>query len=306
VKPVLLVVNPASAGGRTGRGWAAVARELGRLGLEFDAVFTERAEHATELARTGVREGREVVAAVGGDGTISEVAGGFFAGGEALPGKTRFGVLPTGTGGDFRRTFGIPADPVAAAQALLTGTPRRIDVGRVRYRAHTGLDELRIFVNIADAGIGGEVVHRVNQGPKFGPATFTLAALRTMLTFKNAPMTVAVDGRERELVAQQVVVANGRYFGGGMRMAPEADPSDGRFDVIVVGDVNMVENVRGLARIRSGTHLDAGNPKWTLDRGARVEVRSKVAVRVDVDGEQPGWLPASFEVVPSALTLLVP
>ena len=119
-------------------------------------------------------------------------------------------------------------------------------------------------------------------------------------------MAVTIDGLRRELVAQQVVVANCQYYGGGMRMAPMAVPDDGLLDVIVIGDVNLVENARGLGKVRKGTHLEERNPKWLVFRGRRVEVESEYPIPLDVDGEDPGTVPASFEVIPQALNLMVP
>jgi YegS/Rv2252/BmrU family lipid kinase len=308
VKETLVVVNPASAGGRTGRRWPEVERELAGAGLDFQVAFTGGPGDATRIARKAVQEGRALVVAAGGDGTISETAAGFFAGGDPIGGATRFGVLPTGTGGDFRRTFGIPIETAAAARVLAAGHTRRIDAGRVNYVDHGGHPELGYFVNIADAGIGGEVVHRVNTGPKRlpGPVTFYLASVRSLLAYRNRSMTVTVDGLRREVVAQQVVVANCQFFGGGMRMAPMADPADGLLDIIVIGDVNALENARGLGKIRKGTHLDGHNPKFHLYRGHKVHVESAEPTRLDVDGEQPGFLPATFEVIPGALELVVP
>ncbi len=306
MKPTFVIVNPASAGGRTERVWPAMAETLRAAGLDFDSALTESPLEATQMARDAVREGRELVVAAGGDGTISEAAAGFFEEGRRIESPARFGVLPTGTGGDFRRTFDIPIDAAAAAEVLVRGTPRRIDAGLVTLTNHTGRRETLPFVNIADAGLGGEVVHRVNHGPKFGAASFTVASLMSLLSYRNAPITVDADGERVELVAQQVVAANCQYFGGGMRMAPMADPGDGELDLILVGDVSLLDTVRGLEKVRSGTHLEAGNPKWSHRRARRVEVTSRRRVRVDVDGEQPGFLPARFEVVPGALTLMVP
>jgi diacylglycerol kinase (ATP) len=308
VKGTLVVVNPASGGGRTARRWPEVERQLAAAGVDFQVAFTGGPGDATRIARQAVQEGRPLVVAAGGDGTISETAAGFFAAGEPIPGATRLGVLPTGTGGDFRRTFGIPIELGAAARVLAAGHTRRIDAGRVHYVDHVGHPELRHFVNIADAGLGGEVVHRVNTGPKAlpGPVTFYLASVRSLLAYRNRRMTVTVDGLRREVVAQQVVVANCQYFGGGMRMAPMADPGDGLLDVIVIGDVNALENARGLVRIRKGTHLDGHSPKFQLYRGQLVDVQSEEPTRLDVDGEQPGFLPATFEVIPGALELVVP
>jgi diacylglycerol kinase family enzyme len=167
---------------------------------------------------------------------------------------------------------------------------------------------VRHFVNIADAGIGGEVVDRVNSGGRIinGDVTFLLASIRTLLTWRNRPMRVVIDGRARELVAQQVVVANCQYFGGGMRVAPGAVPDDGLLDVVIAGDLGAWENVRGLRRIREGTHLDAGSPKLSHALAERVEISSPELTRVDADGEQPGVLPAVIEVQPAALRVVCP
>jgi YegS/Rv2252/BmrU family lipid kinase len=308
LKETLIVVNPTSGGGRTEKRWPQIERVLAGSGLDFQVAFTTGPGDATRIARRGIREGRSLIVAAGGDGTISETAAGFFSEGAPIPGPTRFGVLPTGTGGDFRRTFDIPIDPAAAARVLVGGAQRRIDAGLVRYIDHGGHPEQRVFVNIADAGIGGDVVRRVNTGPKSlpGPVTFYLATVRSLLAWRNRPVAVTVDGLRRELVAQQVVVANCQYYGGGMRIAPMAVPDDGLLDLVLIGDVNLVENARGLGKLRKGTHLEERSPKWMVFRGRRVEVESPYPIPLDVDGEGPGTLPASFEVIPKALTLMVP
>ena len=309
MKDVLVIVNPASAGGGTGRRWAEVESRLRAAGLEVDARLTTHPMHAAELAREGIREGRRVVASAGGDGTLNEVVNGFLdQGGEPATAGTALGLVPLGSGGDFRRSFGIPLDPVEAVRLLLSGPTRRIDAGRVSFPDHDGRPQVRHFINIADAGIGGEVVNRVNRSSKRlgADATFMLASVASLLSWRNRPMRVTADGQVRDLVAQQVVVANCQYFGSGMRMAPMADPSDGMFDIILVGDVGMVENVRGLSKIKSGTHLEENNPKLESMRARRVEVTSPDAVRLDLDGEQPGLLPAVFEIVPAAIDLIVP
>ena len=308
MKDTLIIVNPASGAGKTGRGWPEVAGRLREAGLDFDFAMTSCPGEATDLSRLAVREGRRLIVAAGGDGTINEVANGFFQDGEPPATESRFGILPTGTGGDFRRTLGIPRDPVEAAAILRAGRTRRIDAGRVTCTSPDGGLVVRHFVNIADAGIGGDVVDRVNNGRRVinGEVTFTLASLFTLLRWRNKPMTVVIDGEQRDLVAQQVVVANCQYFGGGMRVAPRAVPDDGRLDVVIAGDLGMWENLRGLSEIRKGTHLDSGHPKISYALASRVEVSSPELVRVDADGEQPGVLPAVFEVVPAALEVVCP
>jgi diacylglycerol kinase (ATP) len=308
VKDTLIVVNPAAAGGRTGRGWPAVAGRLREAGLDFDVAMTSARGEATELSHGAVRDGRALVVAAGGDGTINEVANGFFEAGEPVAAGARLGVLPMGTGGDLRRTLGFPPDVGQAAAMLRAGRARRIDAGRVTCALAGGGSVVRHFLNIADAGIGGDVVDRVNRGRPLanGEVTFLWASIRTLLTWRNRPMRIVIDGRPRELVAQQVVVANCQYFGGGMRVAPTAAPDDGLLDVIVAGDLGTWENLRGLRRIREGTHLVAGSLKLSHALAERVEVSSPELVRVDADGEQPGVLPALFEVQPGALEVVCP
>lgn len=305
---VLLLVNPTSGGGRTGRRWGRIEAELQASGLRFDVTFTSRAGEATELARREVRAGRPLLVAAGGDGTINEVANGFFERDEPIPTTSRLGVLPLGTGGDFRRTFDLPLEVGRAAAVLIAGHSRRIDAGRVACTQPDGGVTVQHFVNIASAGIGGEVVSRVNRGRRLvnGEVTFLIASVATLLKWRNKPMRVVVDGEIREVVAQQVVVANCQYFGGGMRVAPRAVPDDGLLDVVIAGDMGPIENLRGLGRIRRGTHLDTGDPKISYSLARRVEVTSPERVLVEVDGEQPGAVPTFFEVVPGALELVCP
>ena len=254
-----------------------------------------------------MRQSRPLVVAVGGDGTLNEVVNGFFRNGAPIPTTTKLAMVPLGTGGDFRRTLRIPLDPRAAVRVITGGLVRRLDAGCVTYQDDNGATAVRHFINIADAGIGGEVSHGVNNGPKFlGAATFWLTSFTTLLTYKNKPMTVNVDGGSHDIVAQQVVVANCQYFGGGMRMAPAASPTDGVFDVILVGDAGKLESIRGLGAIREGKHLDQHNPKIQLMYGKRISITSTEKVRIDLDGETPGYLPALFEIQPGAIEFITP
>ena len=280
---------------------------MSTTGLPYEATLTTRPLEAIEIAQRAVRESRPVVVAVGGDGTLNEVLNGFFHNGAPLPTTSKLAMLPLGTGGDFRRTLRIPLDAKEAVHIISAGTPRRLDAGCVTYAAPDGSTAVRHFINIADAGLGGEVVHRVNTGSKrLGEATFTITSALALLGWKNKPMTVVVDGNSIDLVAQQVVIANCQYFGGGMRMAPSAKPTDGVFDVILVGNVGKLETARALGKIRNGTHLDEHNPKLQLMYGKRISVSSTAAVRIDLDGEQPGMLPALFEIQPGAIEFLAP
>ncbi|MBO0684612.1 MAG: diacylglycerol kinase family lipid kinase [Candidatus Dormibacteraeota bacterium] len=308
MKDVMIICNPASGGGRTGRSWHEIASQVRSAGVDFDDALTTCPGEATELAGAAAAEGRRLVVVAGGDGTVNEVANGLLRAAEQGAVAPRLGVLPTGTGGDFRRSFGIPDDLAAAARVLREGRTRRIDAGRIACVDGEGRDQLMHFVNIASAGIGAEVMRRVRHGPRVinGEVTIQLASLTVLLRWRNRRIRALIDEERLEVVAQQVVVANCQYYGGGMRVAPRAVPDDGLLDVLVVGDVNLLDNARGMPKLRSGTHLDEENPKLTYRRARRVELESAELVRVEVDGELPGGLPATFEVVPGALELVVP
>jgi diacylglycerol kinase (ATP) len=270
--------------------------------------MTTRPSEATEIAQHAVLESRPLVVAVGGDGTLNEVVNGFFRNGAPLPTTTKLAMVPLGTGGDFRRTLRIPLDPRQAVDVLKTGMVRRLDAGCVTYQTPDGRTAIRHFINIADAGLAGDVVHKMGNGTKrFGSAGYTLAGLRGLIGYRNQPMTVVVDGTTHELAkAQQVVVANGQYYGGGMKMAPAASPTDGVFDVILIRDAGKLETIRGMNDIRSGKHLEQNNPKIELVYGKRISVTSPATVRIDIDGEDAGLLPALFEIQPGAIEFITP
>lgn len=301
-----LVVNPRSAGGRTGTDWPRVARKLEAAGLQVKARFTEGPGHATELTREGLRDGHQRIVAVGGDGTINEVVNGFFeADGRSLNPEAALGVLCRGTGCDFIKTHGIPKQEDAAIQRLATATPRSIDIGRVEHLDALGQRSIRYFCNIAEAGMGGAAVRRVNSGSKRlgGFASFLIGTLQTFATYQNHPMTLQLDDHPPEsLVGCDVIIGIGRYFGGGMCVLPQAQPDDGVFDILILGDLSRFELFANVARVYFGTHLS--HPKVRHLQARRVKVSSSAPLLLETDGEQPGVTPATFTLLPGALKLL--
>jgi YegS/Rv2252/BmrU family lipid kinase len=301
-KRCVFLVNPASANGSTGRRWPQIAREAAAAGLEGDTLFSERPGHLGELARTAALDGADLLVVVGGDGSVNEVSGGL----TGLSQAPELAIIPRGTGRDFIRTFGIPHDVVAAVHVALEGDVRTIDLGRVGYRGWDGRDTDAVFANVASAGMSGAVAQRANETTKMlgGKASYLWATFAVFAGWSAVETRLVVDGETRVGRMFDVIVANGRFFGGGMKMCPDALPDDGLFDVVTIGDVTKRDLVVTMPKIYRGTHLP--HPKAEALRGRVVTIETDEPVPVELDGEQPGTTPARFEVLPGALRLRVP
>jgi YegS/Rv2252/BmrU family lipid kinase len=238
---------------------------------------------------------------VGGDGSVNEVANGI-AGREDV----EIAVIARGTGWDFVRTYGIPRDVAAASRVALEGATRVIDLGRVTYRPWDGGEAHSWFANIASAGMSGAIAQRANATSKAlgGKASYLWATLAVFARWQNDVVRVDVDGEAREGRMHDVVVANGRYFGGGMMICPDASPDDGLLDVLLIGDLTKGDLLLTLPKTYRGRHLP--HPKAELLRGAAVTVDADTPLPVELDGEQPGTTPARFEAVRGALRVRVP
>jgi diacylglycerol kinase (ATP) len=296
----VFLVNPAAENGSAGRRWPELAHRAAALGLRGDALLSERPGHLAELARQAAGSGAELLVAVGGDGTVNEVANGIAGLGSELA------VIPLGTGWDFVRTYGIPRKLEAAVEVALRGRAREIDLGLARYRAWDGTERESLFANIASAGMSGAIAKRANETSKAlgGKASYLWATLAVFSRWRNDEVRVRIDGEEHAGRMHDVIVANGRYLGGGMMICPEAQPDDGLFDVLLIGDLTKRDLMLTLPKTYRGTHLP--HPKATLLRGASVEVEAPEPLPIELDGEQPGTTPVRFEIVPRTLRLRTP
>jgi YegS/Rv2252/BmrU family lipid kinase len=303
---IRVIVNPTAGAGAAGRKVPHIRRALADAGVPHDVTETGGPGDATALARRASQEGFDLIAVVGGDGTLNEVAQAFVdAEGNAVAGPA-IALISAGTGGDFRRTIDMPAETRSAVARIVSGTPRPLDLGVVQLTSDRGEPVTRAFVNIASFGVSGRIDRLVNRSPKWmgGKVAFAIGSVRAMSTYRNARVSISVDGApwyEGRIVV--VAIANGRYFGGGMHVAPKADPSDGRFDVVAVGDYQFLDSVRFSPKLYMGKHLDEARVKST--RGAVVEASAlgPEPVFIDVDGEAPGRLPLRARILPGALTL---
>jgi diacylglycerol kinase (ATP) len=297
VTDAVVIVNP-----RAGRGSAmdVVRRELTNAAFEAEVVATERPGHGTDLARKARADGIPLVIAAGGDGTVHEVVNGLLAEG-AAGAVPQLGVLPLGSGCDYAKTFEISPDhPAAALGRIITSPGRSVDAAGITYR-EGATAVTRYFANIAEVGIGGSCVARAARLPRFlGPAMYGVAFLLILPRFKQLDAKITLDEQTYEGPLTDLVVAIGQVFGGGMRVAPKADPADGMFDVQVHFGTK-VDYVRALPKVYKGTHIP--HRRIREERARTVTIECDPAGLIEADGEVLGHTPATFRVLPAALQL---
>ncbi|HKP47948.1 MAG TPA: diacylglycerol kinase family protein [Pyrinomonadaceae bacterium] len=311
----VVVINPASANGATGDAWPKIASDLASNFGPFQPVFTTRPAQATEFAAEAAQKGTKLIIACGGDGTISEVANGILNSGM----DAELGILPSGTGGDFRKTLEIPTRARDAAKILKEGRTRVIDVGRVTYAVNGGEQETRYFLGVASFGISADVIARVKtEKPEWIPATaprwlsgrlsFGTAMLKSAAKMKPTRVIVQLDDNEAQRTTiTNLCIANARYFGGGMKIAPDAKLTDGKFDVVSIGDMGLSRIVSNSPRLYLGAHLGMREVRHMLAaKVAASPINNEQRIGLELDGELPGFLPATFQIVPLALRVRCP
>ncbi len=308
---VRAIVNPRSSGSHTAERWPAIAAKLSeRLG-PFDTVFTDGPMAAMRLATAALKDGVDHIIAVGGDGTVNEVINGFFEQERPINAQAVLSIITSGTGADFRRSFSTPEDIDKQVARVTDGEVHAIDLGRLTYRDDATSDvRTRYFDNVASFGLSGATDRAVNQltfaksfGGKFA---FLWGAFKALLEYRGARVRLQVDDQYDDVLdINTVAVCNGKFFGGGMNIAPLAQPDDGLFDVIVVRHASMLRLILGFSSVYRGRHLEKKDQVFML-RGRKITaepLNHAAEVLLDVDGEAPGRLPATFEIVPRAILL---
>ncbi len=301
--PLVLIANPRAGSGKVDAALPEVQRVLDRQGLDCRVVRTTHPGHATEAARQALRGGERFLVAVGGDGTVHEVVNGMLEDGKPVAPDAVLGVVAAGSGCDFVRSFGLPGDARMAAGHLAGDRLRTIDVGRVTC---AGQDQPRYFVNIAEVGLGGAVVARTAQltraGRFLGGAKYAAGFWLTLPRFRPAPVRLDADGQPYSWRAFNVVVANCRFYGGGMQISPKSDPGDCLLDVLVMTGPKS-DSFTTLPKVYKGAHLPHRHIAEL--RAAQLRVEADVPFPVEADGEVLGTTPASFGIIPSVLRLKV-
>jgi diacylglycerol kinase (ATP) len=311
----IVIINPQSAGGATRDAWSKIASDLNQQFGAFKPIFTSLPGEGMQLAADAARKGAKLIIACGGDGTISEVANGILSSGT----NAELGILPSGTGGDFRRTLKIPSRTTEAAKILRAGRTRLLDVGSVTFTNESGEHDTRYFLGVASFGMSADVIGRVKEAgdsrqvaklPKWlsGRLSFGLAMAETAV--KSKPTRVAVqldDDAERHVTVANLCIANARYFGGGMKIAPDAKLDDGKFDVISIGDIGAARILANAPRLYLGAHLSI--PEVGHSLASKVTARPvnlDQRIEIEIDGELPGYLPATFQILPKSLRVRCP
>jgi diacylglycerol kinase (ATP) len=294
-----VIVNPESDRGRTGKRWGQIKEALKTFLKEFKYEFTEKPLQAIEISRAAIKEGSELIVGIGGDGTVNEIANGFYEGNTFINPQTILGIVPSGRGSDFSRSLNIAPGLKNALHVITEAPSHSIDIGRIRYMDHFGDDRERFFLNISDFGMGGEVVKRMEQNRlKRKASSYLKCTLAAFIHYKNKKIRLRIDDKDLPDGEYLIgAVANGKVFGKGMKIAPDAKLDDGLFDVVLIKGMKALEFCVNAWRVYAGTHLS--HPKISVIRGRKIEAipeRNEEDVLIEVDGEQVGKLPATYDI----------
>jgi len=302
----LFILNPAAGAGRAAATWDSFRDDALRLLPGSTCVRTESPRHAGALAHEAVLAGTSRLIAVGGDGTFSEMLEGVMAAPLPLRRAAALACLPAGSGCDLARHLGYPKGREALLALLAGGRRRLMDVGRIRYRGLDGTQRTRHFVNIAAFGVAGDVAHHIQRMGKAlgGTLSYMLSSAWVLLTARAKGLRLKADGKDLSGRYHLGVLANTSSMGGGMLIAPGAADDDGLADLVLVGDMSRPRLFSNFPKLYKGTHIGVAGVSRLLVK--TLEADSEEPVYLNIDGEADGMLPASFEILPRAVTVLVP
>ncbi len=308
---IAFIVNPKAQGGRAGDRLDLLRRAIDRAFGDWSLLVTEGPGHAAELARQVVDEGVDLVAAIGGDGTCSDVVNGMFEGDRPVNRRVIFTIVPWGTGSDLARSIQAPGNLADALWVAATGMTHPSDVGHLTYVDQDGVEQERVFINVAGFGANGDVVHRANRSSKRfgGRATFFKAMMGTLVNYKPGPIRLAWDGPDGpgEWTGQLLssFVANGAWCGGGMWVGRGGTMHDGHLDMLVMPDLGLARTLKDVWRLYDGSAEKVPE----VFRARVTELTAEAMnlqgdpILLDIDGEQPGRIPLRIRVVPGALQI---
>lgn len=299
------VVNPCSANGKTKNKWPFYYKEILKAGLKVDYAYTSSRGNGIELTRQAISEGYKRIIAVGGDGTVNEVLNGLLTDDKTEEG-VELAILSQGTGSDFVRTCQSRNSVDSFIKSLQEYSTVKSDVGKVTYHNDEGREESRYFLNASNLGIGADIVQRVNNRTKFfgSKLTYFSGSVETILKYSNISTVLKFENnQETENTFCGLVICNGRYIGGGMQIAPEAEIDDGLFDLIVIRDMPKIKRLFNFPLIYQGKHVDL--PVIAVYRCSEICLQSDESALVEADGEIIGYDPINYRIISRCLTLRV-
>ena len=298
------IVNPNAGNGKGKKDWKRISDLLDKNGIPFNMRLTEKKGHAIEFTRDLIRSGYRKFISVGGDGTLNEIVNGIFTQDHCPTTDCIISKIPVGTGNDWGRMFGIPLVYEGAVNVIKEEKQMRHDVGFISY-FDGDKPEKRFFINIGGLGFESVVVKKTNSQKEKGKsnkAIYFWSLITSLLSYRNIPVSITIDGKTMNTKIFSINVGNGRYCGGGMRQTPEAFPDDGLLDITVIREIGRIEIIRSLKLLYDGTLLS--HPKIDGYRSISLKVESEVPVFLEADGESLGHTPAEFGIIPSALNIV--
>ena len=304
---ITFIINPQAGNGLVKKEWAKIRpRAKNRLG-NFSEYQTRGPGDASILTKKAITSGSDLIVSVGGDGTLNEVINGFVNQDLSINKDALLGIVPCGTGCDFIKNILLPKSVDNLLDLMAARQTRLIDLGRIELMDHSGQKTTRFFHNVTSFGLGGEVDERVNNTTKFfgGFISFIWATIVSVLCYEKKRISLYLDDQPgQDFNTWNIAVANGQYHGGGMWIAPQAVIDDGWFDITVLGDFSLLEVFMNLSKLYKGTHLKLKKVKTF--RAKKISAHSNQKVLLDVDGEQPGTLPITIEMVHNAIHIISP
>jgi YegS/Rv2252/BmrU family lipid kinase len=300
----LVVVNPNAGSGKCIKDWPKIKEILTKKDFDFHVVFTERRFHAIILIRNFIKSGYRKVIVVGGDGTLNEVINGIFAQNECESGSVTVGLIPVGTGNDWARMFSIPSDYEEAINTLMDNNIIIQDAGKVNFSLKNQI-YLRYFINIAGTGFDAIVAQKTNQLKEKGRSGILLYfynILSSLISYKTTGISVEVDGKKFKDNIFSMSIGICKYNGGGMMQVPDADPTDGLFDITVIRKIGKFSVIRNLGRLYNGSIIK--HPKVSALRGKLINIQADPPAYLETDGESLGHTPFQFSIVPASIKII--
>ncbi|MFW6230364.1 MAG: diacylglycerol/lipid kinase family protein [Halanaerobium sp.] len=304
-KKIIAVINPSAGGGKTASFWPEKSKYLKREFSNFDEVYTKAAGDAVKISNNAVLEGYDFIIAVGGDGTVNEIINGMLSS-ETEKIESKLIVYPLGTGSDFGRSLNLPTDIEKFIELIKRERSREIKVIEAAYVNYQGQKEKRYFINIADCGMGAEVAKKLNQSPKTldGSLSYLFKIFQTLFKYQNKKMRVEADS---SLIHQgkinSAIIANGSYFGGGIKIAPAADLFNDKINLVLLKDFSKKEIIFNLIKAYKGRHL--GHPLVASYLVEKIKITASKPVELEIDGETVGSSDVEFKVSDKRISVLL-